>query len=153
MRQEESVGRNARCVSIIEKKEEGKKKVRSERKEERSLDARGDRRRLDNRRMPKPRAKVRPTAGAGVRGYIRRVPATHGGINVPPYRYRYNMQMRIRDDRILTQRYVLFWVMEARARKGTIVTRHCDKKIYASSLFCNERAVYISRFSLSLLIT
>lgn len=61
MRQEESVGRNARCVSIIEK-EEGKKGA--ERKEERKESvcgrtrSEGERRRLDNRRMPKPRAKA-----------------------------------------------------------------------------------------------
>lgn len=72
MRQEESVGRNARCVSIIEKR---RKKVRSERKEEKSLDARGDRRRLDNRRMPKPRAKVdrrRAQVCAAIYGKYRR---------------------------------------------------------------------------------
>lgn len=63
MRQEESVGRNARCVSIIEK-EEGKKGTEREERgkslaylcKKRRRERDGDW--MDNRRMPKPRAKT-----------------------------------------------------------------------------------------------
>jgi len=88
-----------------------KKKKGAERKEGRKEPGR-TRRQTATGQSPDAEAarKGRPTAGAGVRGYIRQVPATHSGINVPPYRYRYNMQMCPRDG-ILTQRYVLFWIM------------------------------------------
>lgn len=135
MRQEESVGRNARCVSIIEKEE---KKKGAERKEGRKEPERR-RERDDDWTIAGCRSRAQRQTG-GRRRCARLYTASTGDTAVLTCHHIDIViickcaRARIRTSGILMG-YVLFWVMEVRTGKGDHrISRRRDKKIYANRL-------------------